>query len=710
MREESYRHYLDDMLYAHVGDDRSITGPEHDLARDNIETLLTSFGLTVTLEPFVLDYPEPDTVYYNVVATKLGTTYPDQVYIVCAHYDSGFLFSEHGKAPRIVDLFGDYEGVPGADDNASGVALVLEAARVLSQYDSDYTTRFIAFDAEEWGLAGSEAYVEDHIDDDIVGVANADMVACNIGTNTAAIRCSAPSEPLQNALAQAVGAYGKGLSYDLPGGSDGSDHWSFEKAGFQGCQLSEVAPGSPFMHTLRDNVDEPDYIDYAYATRMTRSMVGFLVDNAGVIVDDIPDADYNGDGDVDEDDYNVFAPCFTGAGIPPGNPDCNFFDFESDGDVDCIDWDFFLAVWTGSPVDAPIFPPCEPECLSSTPQPETLFEPTGQVADAPRVGPVSVKNRYLSVWAGDAGRRQAIRVVVGQPLPGSAAGSVATVPAPFDAWQGQVLFAGPPVQVCENSGQGSDVDPQAPRACGPAPAQPHNWFWVAPLLCEQLAHLMDWTTLTDYCNGGYLNAHPCSEDADCIDPAHPDEPGTCGVDGVVHLYHEAIVPSHMETSTGPIDVPADYYISVNTDASCRGTREDGYSPPLEMTQAGWGDVVLSVADCPNGAPEESIGVVTDLVAILNKFSNSYCAPRKARADIHPHNVDFKIGITDVTSSLGGFVGDDYPFGAGNCYCVGPTCALKQCSGGPDHDNLCTDDSDCSSDPCTLGMSRQAPER
>jgi hypothetical protein len=384
VREESYRYYLDDMLYAHAGDDRSITGPEHDLARDNIEMLLTSFGLTVMLEPFVLDYPEPDTVYYNVVATKLGTAYPDQYYIVSAHYDSAYPLTEHGKAPLIVDPDGGEQGVPGAVDNASGVALVLEAARVVSKYESDYTIRFIAFDAEEWGKAGSLAYVEDHIDDDIVGVANADMVAYNSGTNSATISCTAPSEPLQNALALAVDAYGDGLSYDLQGGSAGSDQWSFEQAGFQGCQLAEKAenPGNPFYHTLRDNVDEPDYIDYAYATRMTRSMMGFLVDNAGVYVDDIPDADYDADGDVDVDDYDAFVSCFTGAGIPPGTPECGFFDLESDGDVDCADWDLFLAVWTESPVDAPVFPPCEPECVSTTPQPETLLEPTGQVADA----------------------------------------------------------------------------------------------------------------------------------------------------------------------------------------------------------------------------------------------------------------------------------------------------------------------------------------
>jgi hypothetical protein len=655
--------------------------------------LLTGFGLTVALEPIVLTTLEGDLIFYNVVGTKLGTTYPEEEYIIGAHYDS---ITWTGTDPA-----------PGADDNGSGTALVLEAARVLSQYDSDYTIRFIAFDLEEVGVRGSEAYVQDHIDDDIVAMVNADMVGYNNGTNTATIDCGQPPAALQSTLAQGISSYGDGLAYELATNVAMGDNVSFADAGFQACLLQEDCC-NPFYHNVRDNVDEPDYIDYTYATWITRSVVGFLVDNAGVHVD-IPDADYDGDGHVDTDDYNEFVQCFTGAGIPPGSPECGFFDFELDGDVDCADWDLFLAVWTEPPGEAPLFLPCEPQCLSSTPQAETLFEPIGQVADAARVGPVSVKNRYLSVWAGDAGRTQAIRVVVGQPSAGSTAGGVAAVPAPFDAWQGQVLFAGPPVQVCENSGQGSDIDPQVPHACGPAPGQPQDWFWIAPLVCEHLARSMDWTTLTGYCNGGYLNAHPCTEDADCIDPNHPDEPGTCGVDGVVHLYHEAIVPSHMETSTGPIDVPAEYYVSV-TDIACRGTREDGYSPPLEMAQAGWGDVVLSVADCPNGAPEESIGVVTDVVAIPNKFSNSYCAPKKARADIHPHNVDLKIGITDVTSCLGGFVGDAYPFGAGNCYCLDPTCAVKQCSGGPDHGSLCTDDSDCSSDPCTLGLSRELGER
>ena len=68
---------------------------------------------------------------------------------------------------------------PGADDNASGVAAVLEAARILAPYDLDFTVRFIAFSAEEWGLYGSRAYAAgiQGSGQRIRGVINLDMIA-----------------------------------------------------------------------------------------------------------------------------------------------------------------------------------------------------------------------------------------------------------------------------------------------------------------------------------------------------------------------------------------------------------------------------------------------------------------------------------------------------------------------------------------------------
>lgn len=257
--EVSYRDFLDNWLFAHAGDNRGIGGAEHDLARDNITSLLTSYGLIVTLEPF--DYQ--GTTYFNVVGTKLGTERPDQEYIVGAHYDS--------------------VGNPGADDNASGVALVLEAARVLSQYDSVYTIRFIAFDREEQGLVGSAAYVDAHTGDDILGMISTDMVAYNTGANAVDVFGQVGSAGLVDSVIAAVDEYGDGLTGSANGPSGGSDHVPFENAGYPACLFIEDW-GNPHYHTQSDHVDVPGYIDYAYATRMTRSIVGLLVDLAEVAV------------------------------------------------------------------------------------------------------------------------------------------------------------------------------------------------------------------------------------------------------------------------------------------------------------------------------------------------------------------------------------------------------------------------------------------
>jgi subtilisin-like proprotein convertase family protein len=99
----------------------------------------------------------------NVVATITGSEYPDQEYIVCAHYDD----MPSGNV------------APGADDNASGVVGVLETARIIKDLDLKYTVKFIAFDEEEQGLIGSYAYANEAAanDDDILGVLNLDMIA-----------------------------------------------------------------------------------------------------------------------------------------------------------------------------------------------------------------------------------------------------------------------------------------------------------------------------------------------------------------------------------------------------------------------------------------------------------------------------------------------------------------------------------------------------
>lgn len=85
----------------------------------------------------------------NVVATLPGKTDPDRYYVVSGHYDS------RASNPR------DPESrAPGAVDDGSGTAAVMELARVFSQYDFDATLVFVAVSGEEMGLLGAAHWAE----------------------------------------------------------------------------------------------------------------------------------------------------------------------------------------------------------------------------------------------------------------------------------------------------------------------------------------------------------------------------------------------------------------------------------------------------------------------------------------------------------------------------------------------------------------------
>jgi len=263
------------------------------------------------LEPFTYS----GGTYYNIIATMVGTVHPDQEYIIGAHYDS--------------------VNNPGADDNASGTALVLQVASVLSQYPSDYTIRFIGFDREEQGLIGSRAYVNTHLGANILGMISTDMVAYNKGTNTVDIFGGPGSVALRGAIAAAVTEYGQGLIPSQGGAHSGSDHRPFELAGYPACLFIEDW-GNPNYHSPRDSVDTPNYIDYAYAARMARSITGFLVDSAGVQVS-LCYADCEtstGAGVLDIFDFLCFQNAFVAADpyacdcdIGTGLGVCDLFDF-----------------------------------------------------------------------------------------------------------------------------------------------------------------------------------------------------------------------------------------------------------------------------------------------------------------------------------------------------------------------------------------------
>jgi Zn-dependent M28 family amino/carboxypeptidase len=264
--QTSYTDYLSNHLYTHNGNSRWYSGSQHDAAQTEIYNAFSSFGLTTNLDNFTYN----SQTCANVIGVLPGKVHPDQVYIVGAHYDSA------------------NASCPGADDNASGVAGVMEAARALSAYQFDSTIVFIAFDREEQGLVGSYRYANAHATDDIQGMISMDMIAYNpAGTNynKAYLSYAGTTMPsivtdLGNALTQYAGI----APVPTQNYSGQSDHYPFYANGFESTLLIERNAGSnPYYHSSLDSVDTAGYIDYAYATNMTRGVVGYLATEALIV-------------------------------------------------------------------------------------------------------------------------------------------------------------------------------------------------------------------------------------------------------------------------------------------------------------------------------------------------------------------------------------------------------------------------------------------
>ena len=127
---------------------------------------------SVVVEPFRIN--GTDSTMYNVVGNLSGTDLEAGYYVICAHYDAIGVRTRGGWDWR-------QDPAPGADDNATGVALVLESARILAGQRFPWSIRFIAFSGEELGLWGSRAYATQAVErgERILGVLNFDMVGFN---------------------------------------------------------------------------------------------------------------------------------------------------------------------------------------------------------------------------------------------------------------------------------------------------------------------------------------------------------------------------------------------------------------------------------------------------------------------------------------------------------------------------------------------------
>lgn len=144
---------------------RGYKNTEIDNARNLIKNVFIECGFEITEQDFFTSvYDDNGNPYHG--KNIIGTLYPNtknktnDILIVGAHYDGA-------------------NDMPAANDNASGVSVMLELAKTLSEYATDTEIRFVAFDCEEIGLLGSEYYADSVFEEaeNIIGMLNFDMLA-----------------------------------------------------------------------------------------------------------------------------------------------------------------------------------------------------------------------------------------------------------------------------------------------------------------------------------------------------------------------------------------------------------------------------------------------------------------------------------------------------------------------------------------------------
>ncbi|MDM7993529.1 MAG: M28 family peptidase [Candidatus Fermentibacter sp.] len=210
---------------------------------------------------------------WNVLASITGQVHPEQVYIVCGHLDST---SE------------DSTVAPGADDNGSGSAAVLEAARVMAPYDYEYSVKFILFGAEEENMKGSLYYVQHLPPGELVmGVINVDMIlyAPDDRDSLEFICCSSDTNQFAEQAVLYVQEYAPQshprLTYDPDAWN--SDHSVFYFLGMDAIWGRECAlDDNPYNHTPNDLL--ANYMSYfPFGTDCVRGIVAAAASFAGPI-------------------------------------------------------------------------------------------------------------------------------------------------------------------------------------------------------------------------------------------------------------------------------------------------------------------------------------------------------------------------------------------------------------------------------------------
>jgi len=234
--------------------------------------------LQVSFDDFNLSYKGFTAEQRNVVATLPGSGPGNGIIIVSAHYDT--------RPQSVTDGF---TRATGANDNGSGVALLLETARVLSSRDWNQTIVFIAMAAEEQETAGSRHFAQNaYLDNlNVLGVFNYDAIGGRAGI-AQTVRLFA-----ENMRQSGSGALGRYYEYigglymptfpvDIQDALDREgrwgDHREFVNVGMPAVRVMESEEDYDLLNSV---LDTWSLIDYSYHQKAVQLNVAVIANAAG---------------------------------------------------------------------------------------------------------------------------------------------------------------------------------------------------------------------------------------------------------------------------------------------------------------------------------------------------------------------------------------------------------------------------------------------
>ena len=195
---------------------------------------------------------------YNLIGLLPGTTYSDSTVLITAHYDG-------------LGALGDSLYFPGANDNASGVALMLSLARYFKAHPLPYTLAFVAFSGEEKGLIGSRYFVEHPVLDLSQSrfLLNFDMVASG---EEGVVAVGGTDFPAAYARLEAANEALGTAPLKRRANAPNSDHFFLIQAGVPGFYLYTNAGTQPYHHAA-DVPATLDWDDFLHVYRLSKTFI-----------------------------------------------------------------------------------------------------------------------------------------------------------------------------------------------------------------------------------------------------------------------------------------------------------------------------------------------------------------------------------------------------------------------------------------------------